>query len=117
MYGIDKNLDLGFLIGKNLLQICVGSFQVILNFDANVSISIESTFDCGSEEKSKRAGNLPEAAPSLFHLLGKHIKEVNVESEGTLALTFSDDTIVRIYDSNSASESYQINGLKDNVIV
>ncbi len=117
MYGLDKNLDLGFLIGKNLLQICVGSFQVILNFDANVSISIESTFDCGSEDKSKRTGNLLETAPSLFHLLGKHIKEIKIEDEGTLVLTFSDGTIVRLYDSNAATESYQINSLKGSVIV
>ena len=44
MYGLSEDEDLSFLIDRELGQVCVGKFQVNLNFDNQTSISIECEF-------------------------------------------------------------------------
>ncbi len=44
MYGLRSDLDLSFLVGPTLLQVCIGENEVVLRFDGNISITIESRF-------------------------------------------------------------------------
>ena len=41
MYGLNPEINLSFLVGRELLQVCIGIHQVQLHFDKDVSISIE----------------------------------------------------------------------------
>jgi len=46
MYGLDRTQNLEFLRTRELLQISVGLFQLILVLDDHVSISIECEAEC-----------------------------------------------------------------------
>jgi len=53
MHGLPKNIDLDFLKEKKLEQVCISSHQIILKFDEDISISIESVikfFSSNGEE-------------------------------------------------------------------
>ena len=117
MYGIDKKLDLTFLIGKMLTQICVGQFQIILNFDNEVSISIEGTFEHISGEIVTKYLGISDVSQSLFNLIQQKIEVVNVLEDGTLRLTFTDSTMIKLHDSNPDTESYQISSPLISIVV
>ena len=42
MYGLSDDVNLSFLVGRELQQICVGLYQVQLNFDENTWVHMES---------------------------------------------------------------------------
>jgi hypothetical protein len=117
MYGLAKNEDLKFLLSKRLDQISVGLFQILLNFENGVSISIECVFECTVDGKLIRGNNHPQSASLLFPFLGENIQAFSVESEGILKLEFSHGGVLTLYDSNPDSESYQINGTGKSIIV
>jgi hypothetical protein len=45
MYGLDKDMDLSFFSEKELLQVCVGEYQIIIRFDGDITLSLECTFE------------------------------------------------------------------------
>lgn len=117
MYGLDKATDLTFLVGKGLVQICVGLFQLILNFDDGVSISIEGEVEHIPVAKPPQSGSLQRVGCCLGDLLGKKIRGFEINDGGMLELTFSDGNTLRLYDSNPDAESYQITGPARNIVV
>ena len=119
MYGLDKATDLTFLIGRSLTQICIGLFQLILNMDNELSISVEGDFEyiAPGSGKAMRCCEFPGSACPLVELLGKKIIGVDVTSESTLVLVFEDGSHLRLLDSNLDAESYQITGLNKDIVV
>jgi len=117
MYGLQKDVNLKFLNKRELLQVCVGLFQVILNFDEDVSISIEGRFEFVLEGRSTERAQLPEAASPILRFLGSRISDVRVQDGGTLELAFSNGAVLRLYDSNLDAESYQISGPAKLIVV
>lgn len=114
MYGLPSDLDLGFLVGPTLLQVCIGENEVILRFDGDISITIESRFlvrDLSGRETVFE--NAPPAAASLLDLLSDSIAEVLGQLDGTLRLSFAKGGILEVYDSSKDYESYQIQHGKD----
>lgn len=108
MYGLPKGADLQFLIGKELVQVCVGMYQVILRFYEELTISLE----CECEVIPALPGRVPAtsqaAVTSLISLIGTKITTANSIGNGDLAAGFSDGTTLLICDSNGNTESYQI---------
>jgi len=41
MFGLPSDFDASFLEGAMVLQVCIGLHEVILNFDGDISITIE----------------------------------------------------------------------------
>ena len=117
MYGLDKATDLTFLIGKSLTQICIGLFQLILNMDNGLSISVEGAFEYIVPGRAIQSGELPGSACFLVELLGKKIIGVDIASGGTLVLMFENGSHLRFLDSNPDAESYQITGLDKDIVV
>jgi hypothetical protein len=114
MHGLPADLDLSFLVGPTLLQVCIGENEVILRFDGDVSITIESTFVVRDEGGCETAFECARAAASaLVEFLADSITEVLGQRSGTLRLTFSRGGVVEIYDSFEDFESYQIQHGKD----
>lgn len=108
MYGLPTD-DLTFLEGTRLLQVCIGSNEVILNFDREVSITIESTFRVRSSEGEDIVfENSPSSAAALAELLSERVTEVHGQTDGTLRLLFSRGAVLEIYDSSKNYESYQV---------
>jgi hypothetical protein len=104
MYGLSRDVSLDPLNGKCLLQVCIGEFQSVLNFDGNVSISIEGEFNCDFPDQS---GSCTSKA-DLLQLIGTRILLVNNTGNGDLMLTFSSGAKLSLHDSNPAAESYEI---------
>jgi hypothetical protein len=105
------SIDINFLLGKELLQICFGLYQVILNFSENASISVEHrlvyanksgecfTWNCGQRN------NLP-----IQSSLGYKVVEANLTPEQSINLVFENQDELTIQVSeNKKFESYQIN--------
>ncbi len=108
MNGLPEQIDLSFLEGRELIQVCVGMFQVIFGFDDQVSISVEGCYSVHSEagESTWKSGEKPRS--DVLNLLGANVAHVRGEADGTLTLTFSEDLSLVIFDSSKEYESYQI---------
>jgi len=109
MYGLPKTIDLSFLSGRTLCQICIGEFQVQFNFDARVRIHVENPFTYvdanGMTEHVKTA---PSSAGVVSNLIGKVTSEITPSDNGTLEVKFSTGEKLILYDDNPAYECYTI---------
>lgn len=117
MYGLDKKTDLSFLKDKRLIQICFGMHQLILNFDEGVSIMVEGKIDFLGENQSTHREVSPVEPGPLMSLLNHSIETLKVMDEGTLELTFTNRSTLKLYDSNPDTESYQIGSQSGTIVV
>jgi len=121
--GLAAETDVSFLKEAQLVQICVGRHDVILNlirpdpYDPPISISIESSVRLvspGGEELTSEES--PQVAQTVLPLLGSTVADVAVLPPGTLRLTWSSDYVLDVVDSVTRYESYSITS-GDQVIV
>lgn len=118
MYGLPQHITLDFLRNRELIQLLVGQYQLILRFDADISISVESDFDHTRDGKSQLlSGSLPKAAASLLGLVGAKVARVENVGGGQICIHFSTRDVVCIKDSNPDGESYEIVGPNMHIIV
>jgi hypothetical protein len=109
MYGLPKNIELGFLLKKELQSVSFGLHEVILCFDDYLKITVTS--ECSYQLK---AGEIIEidsyiASASLICALISHsIVEARGDEDGTLILQFSNGDKFTIFDDSEQYESYQI---------
>jgi len=119
MYGLDKSEDFQFLIGKELLQLCIGHYQLILNFTEQLAITVECslrlTDNKGSTAEIRSAA--PDLSKNLDCLIGSTIESVNIKSKGELILKFSHGYTLAILDSNKDTESFTITMPNHEIIV
>ena len=110
MYGLDMTMDLSFLVGREAIQIAIGQYQVIFNFDEDVRISVESEFRHISSDGdiSNWHPRAPHTAAATLRLLGAKIEKVSGHKDGTLKLTFSGGDTLTILDSSKEYQSYDI---------
>jgi Family of unknown function (DUF6188) len=108
-YGLPKDLDLTFLKDAILIQVCFGRNEVILRFDREISITIESTFRVQDSDgiESFFDTSLP-AAKSLVSLISDAVVGVGGDCNRSLLLKFSSGSSLEVYDSSQEFESYQI---------
>ena len=117
MYGLPKNIDLDFLKGKRLVQICISSNQVIMRFDDDISISIESVIKLykGKEVWSYEVNT--SINTDFINLLGNLIVDYTHYESGTLVLYFDHGSKIELNDDSENYESYQIIGNGQTIIV
>ncbi len=117
MHGLPKDVDLSFLADAELLQVCFGSNEVILKFDKEISITVESRFRVRIDECEEDYDDASPSAALLVRFLSSSITEVVGQEDGTLHLEFSQGGTIEIYDSSQEYESYQIrHGAKIHVV-
>ena len=110
MYGLPRNIDLGFFNGKTLLQACFGVHDVILNFDGHVSVSVTSSLGCMVSGGSMHAyEDFSQAAPAVLALLNQKVLVAEGDEAGALTLRFDGGGMLAIYDDSKNYESYVIN--------
>lgn len=121
MYGLKPDVDLSFFVGKELIQVAVGSYDVQFHFHESVSLSVQSHIEHiseGVETEWDGDENKPLAAASLLRLIGSSVTSVQGDSDGTLTLRFANGDLLQVFDDNEHYESYQINpGDGKNIIV
>ncbi|MFQ5502455.1 MAG: DUF6188 family protein [Phycisphaerae bacterium] len=118
MHGLPVGVDLSFFRGRQLLQVCVGLNDVILNFDNGVSLSIQTSISHHSSTgKATIYEEYTPAATMLMSLLHQTIVGVRGDKKGTLHLEFSEGDCIHVYDSSEQYESYQIKHRGGEIIV
>ena len=110
MYGIGDKNSCNLLIDKELIQICIGLYHLILKFADNLAISAECElclkYPDGSEIKI--LDHEPVNFACLTCLLGRVVENVKVEDDEELSLFFSGGFQLSIFDSNKSEESFTI---------
>ncbi len=104
MYGLPKDFDASFLIGRTLEQVCFSQNQVSLHFDDNITLTIESAF----AYKTQQVVNVPVHESNLMELLGASASMAHGAENGTLSLTFDNGQSLKVYDTTKLYESYTI---------
>jgi hypothetical protein len=117
---IKKNVDLGFLNGRELIQLCIGLYQIIFKFDDELAISVEQGF-CYFDGQDKWTWR-PEPGSSLLAaravtLLGTRIDSFEVSSGSTLVLNFSNGHNLTIMGGSNGYESYDITRPGQSIVV
>ncbi|MEX0703103.1 MAG: DUF6188 family protein [Planctomycetales bacterium] len=106
------------LVGQELIQVCIGANELILNFDGNVRVTIETEIEHRTPEGVASCLTNPRAAaPFMVGLLESRIRAASVIPPGTVVLKFSNGEEVEISDSNEHYESYQIVNGDDWIVV
>ena len=110
MYGLKKEIDLSFLVGRELEQVAVGLYQVQFHFDKSVSIGVSSRFTVwdSADRVTEWSPQNPRLAAPTFDCLHHSINSVITEENGTLTLGFSNGAHIVIFDNDPAYESYTI---------
>lgn len=120
MHGLRENVDLSFLKGRELIQLCVGHYQTIFKFDEDVAISVEGEFrySDGQDELIWRPEpGSPALAARVTTLLGAIVKNLESNASGTLTLIFSNGRRLIVIDSSKEFESYTITRPGQTIVV
>jgi Family of unknown function (DUF6188) len=120
MYGLKPDIDLSILTGRELSQVAISLYSAIFRFDLDVAISIEGTFlyfDGKTEWTWKHQEGSCFIAARTVALLGATIESFERNTEGTLALIFSNGHRLTMVDDSKQFESYDITWPGHNVIV
>jgi hypothetical protein len=118
MYGLEQNVDLGFFIGRTLLQACFGVHDLILNFDEDVCVTVTSSLGISDNNGQLRiCDDFRQAASVILAQLNRTVLTVNGEPNGTLTLVFDGGERLAFYDDSDKYESYVIQFGKRIVVV
>ena len=110
MYGLPKDFNGDFFVGRTLEAVMFTENTVHLAFDNDVSVTIESSL----QHVTSQAGELsdPQAVPlrhsRLMELTGHRVLNAADAGSGTLRLQFDNDHVVNIFDDTESYESYSI---------
>jgi hypothetical protein len=103
--------DLSFLVGRELIQVGIGLYQIQFHFDEDVTVSVETEFRYfdGQDEWSWRQepGSHQIAARTVV-MLAANITSLDSNENGTLVLTFSNGHRLTILDPYKEYEAYAI---------
>ena len=111
MYGVPADLDLAFLRGAELVQVCLGSFQVQFHFHPTGSILVGGGWELvdGAGERLDQSYDTPARPPYQLHrLIGRVVAGIEVSAPAWFALRFDDGTVLRVFDDMEGHESFQI---------
>ena len=118
MYGLPRDIDLGFFDGKTLLQVCFGLHDLILNFDGDVSVTVTSSLGCiDSTGELKPHDDFHQVSVELLHLINQSVQFAEGDEAGTLMLKFDGGGILAVYDDSEEFESYTIRNGRKTIVV
>ena len=118
MFGLPADIDLTFLVGRTLLQVCFGLNDLVLNFDDRVSIQVSSCVGTRSKTgERRRDSDFRDAAPGLLSLVNEVVTRADGSSDGTLTLEFGGCGALTLYDDSKQFESYVIKAGERTIVV
>ena len=111
MYGVPADLDLLFLHGAELIQVCLGQYQLQFHFHPAGSISVEGGWELLDPAGLRIDGSHdgPERPPYQLHrLLGRRVTASEIAAPRWFAIQFDGDEVLRIFDDSEQYESFAI---------
>ncbi len=118
MYKLSPDIDLSFLLGIDLLQVCVGKNEVILNFTDDVRITLLSEFLIKeADQELVTFHETSDGAQALVRMLNDEIEHAKATKEGGLLIAFRSGTTLGIPDTSEVYESFWISKGERQIIV
>jgi hypothetical protein len=109
MYKLDSSTNLSPLIGKELIQVCIGLYQVILRFTEELSITVQCLYYFNREgETFEGSGEDPSISKNLVFLLGNSIESAQIQEDNKLIINFSNNCRLTLVDDSESYESFII---------
>jgi hypothetical protein len=111
MRGVPANLDLSFLHGAEVVQLCLGRHQLQVHFHPSACINVEGRWELEDDAGRLIDGGSPGAdgeACRLIRILGRQVVGFAVAAPVSFALIFDDGLVWRVYDSSPEFESFSI---------
>jgi len=118
MYRLPLDADLSFLVGADLLQVCVGENEIILNFERGRKITLLAEFSVVDKEGSLTTyEDAKGGATALLPLLGDKVCRAVPTQDGGLSLEFKSGQGVQVPDRSDEFESFWITDGHHQIIV
>ena len=118
MYGLAASEDLSFFVGVDLLQICVGKNELILNFDKGVRLTILSDFAVESVSGTlDRFDDPVTGAAAVIGFLHETVEGANATEEGSLRVRFTCGRSMLVFDTSRQYESFLISAGERQIVV
>lgn len=118
MYGLSNTAakDLSFIIGKEICQVAIGSFDVQFNWgNGGISVWCRFIYTPSGTSPITWTGSEPEVAAKAVRLLNATV--MTIECDQSLRLTFSNGDHLEVFE-DSRYESFSIqNGKNPTIIV
>ena len=109
MYPLEENLDLSFLVGRKLQQVCLENHQVLLNFDRDLTITVEDGCLLSVTDQAWSISiDKPEESKELALLLNCTIEKARPVGRADLLLEFSNHRHLTLQGANDKFECYSI---------
>ncbi|HEV7281566.1 MAG TPA: hypothetical protein VGN57_15300 [Pirellulaceae bacterium] len=114
MYGVPQDVEWSFLVDRELEQVCIGLYDLILNFHNGVSISVTSS--CTTRIAGSAAAwsaGATQGAEGVLLLLRRKATSVST-TDRSLTLKFEGGDSWTAYDNDERYESFTVtspNGL------
>lgn len=109
VHGIPDSDTFAFIEGRVLEQLCFGQPSLILNFDDDLSITVEGSLGIalpGAEEIT--VDDALGVASTLVRLISDVVADTGVSDSRSISLTFGGGQILRLIDNSEQYESFQI---------
>jgi hypothetical protein len=111
VYGVPATLDLTFLHGAELIQVCLGLHEVQFHFHPVGSISVATGWelydpDGARIDHAERA--FPRPAFELHRLLGQKVTGTEVSAPSHIDVLFGRGERLRLVDNSEQHESFTI---------
>ena len=118
MYKLSTSEDLSFLARAELIQVCIGANEAILNFHPDSRITILADFSVTDGTGAPVIYDDPRrGAAALVGLLCDTITAAEATCSGDLRVTFASGAKLVAFDSAAEHESFWIKGPRGEIIV
>jgi hypothetical protein len=111
VYGVPAALDLAFLRGAELIQVCLGAYQLQFHFHPVGDISIQSGWEL-LDAGGTRIDGAPirtDGAPYRLHeLLSRTVVAFEVRAPEWFSITFDCGSTLRVFDDDSNFECFSL---------
>lgn len=111
MHGVPKDLNLSQFVGKTLVQLGIGEFQVQFRFQPEGNVSVEGGWELRDDDGMLIDRSLPNGERTGFYihrLLGQEVVRWEIAPPTSFALGFSNGLVLRVFDNSKEYESFSI---------
>jgi hypothetical protein len=108
VYGLDTTRSFDFLNQALLTQVCVGQNELILRFDGDIVLRVESELRVLIAQRDERFVDPIEASRAIVSFLGHEVTAARAPSRGSLELHFGPSMLIEVFDSSANYESFSL---------
>jgi hypothetical protein len=111
MPGIPAELNLSFLRGAEVVQVCLGVWQVQVHFEPSASLSVEGDWELADADGQiiDRSSDTVRESPFHLHLLLQRVVVgEEVSAPLSFALRFTGGLVLRVFVNGDGGESFSI---------